>query len=204
LKVLILGISRSGTTSLLKGFKHQKYITVGEPFNKAINLNRDYPLVELIDNNNICVKSLCNQIPNNLDISFDDFIKKFIKEFDKIILLDRKNSIEHEESFVHMYWRLSINQPAHTKWSSGVVPNDFKENFYKDGELNRLYLQKEQLKKISNYINTPITWYEELYGEDRIQSLEVITKWDLDLDSNTLNEYLNPKHKLKQTNKTII
>ena len=40
--------------------------------------------------------------------------------------------------------------------------------------------------------------------EDRIQSLEVITKWGLDLDSNTLNEYLNPKHKLKQINKTII
>lgn len=204
MKVLILGISRSGTTSLLKGFKHQKYITVGEPFNNAINLNRDYPPVELIDNDNICVKTLCNQIPNNLDISFYAFIKKFIKEFDKIILLDRKNNIEHEESFMHMYWRLSINQLAHTKWSSGVVPNDFKENFYKDGGMNRLYLQKEQLKKISSYINTPITWYEELYGEDRIQSLKVITKWDLDLDSNLLNNYLNPKHKLKQVNKTII
>jgi len=73
LKVLILGISRSGTTSLLNGFKHQKYVTVAEPFNPSIYLNRDYPLVELLDNNNICVKSLCNQIPNNLDISFDDF-----------------------------------------------------------------------------------------------------------------------------------
>ena len=204
MKILILGISRSGTTSLRRGFAQQNYKTIGEPFNELVTGNRNYPLEELSNDIDICVKTLCNQIPNNLDISFDDFIKKFIKEFDKIILLDRKNNIEHEESFVHMYWRLSINQPAHTKWNSGVVPNDFKENFYKDGEMNRLYLQKEQLKKISNYINTPITWYEELYDEDRIQSLEVITKWGLDLDSNTLNEYLNPKHKLKQINKTII
>ena len=147
MKVLILGISRSGTTSLLNGFKHQKYVTVGEPFNTAINLNRNYPLEELSNDIDICVKTLCNQIPNNLDISFDDFIKKFIKEFDKIILLDRKNNIEHEESFVHMYWRLSINQPAHTKWNSGVVPNDFKENFYKDGEMNRFIFTKRTIKK---------------------------------------------------------
>ena len=130
---------------------------------------------------------------DDFGLSTDELVKKQMKKEKPVVQPVIK-------SVVQPIVQPSTRMPHNNIFTS----NDFKENFYKDGGMNRLYLQKEQLKKISSYINTPITWYEELYGEDRIQSLKVITKWDLDLDSNLLNNYLNPKHKLKQVNKTII
>lgn len=205
MKILILGISRSGTTSLRRGFAQQNYKTIGEPFNELVTGNRNYPLEELSNDIDICVKTLCDQVPKNIDLSFDDFIKKFVKDFDKIILLDRMNDIEHEESFVHLMWRLSRNEDAHTEWTADIVPQEFKDNFYYHNQHTHIYLQKEQLKRISEYTNTPITWYEELYGEDRLKSFDIINKWNIEnIDPFELNEYLNPKNKLKKGDKKSI
>lgn len=202
MKTLILGISRSGTTSLRRGFAEQNFLTIGEPFNELITGNRNYPLEELSSDSDICVKTLCDQVPKNIDLSFDDFIKLFVKDFDKIILLDRKNNTEHEESFLHLHWRISKNENTHVEWTGDIVPSDFRDNFYHHKHHTHLYLQKEQLKKVSNFTNTDITWYEDLYGTDRNKSLEIINNWNIEnLDSNKLNDYLHPKNKLKKADK---
>ena len=102
-------------------------------------------------------------------------------------------------------WRLSRNEDAHTEWTADIVPQEFKDNFYYHNQHTHIYLQKEQLKRISEYTNTPITWYEELYGEDRLKSFDIINKWNIEnIDPFELNEYLNPKNKLKKGDKKSI
>ena len=51
---------------------------------------------------------------------------------------------------------------------------------------------KEILKKISEMINIPITYYEKLFSTDNMEQFEIINRLELDLDSFTLQEYLDP------------
>lgn len=51
---------------------------------------------------------------------------------------------------------------------------------------------KEILKKISEMINVPITYYEKLFSTDNMEQFEIINRLELDLDSFTLQEYLDP------------
>ena len=198
MKILILGTSRSGTTSLRRGIQAQGYYTIGEPFNEiVVTGNRNYPLPELSEHKNICVKTLCDQVPKNIDLSFDEFIKLFVKDFDKIILLNRKNDIEHEESFLHLHWRISQNENTHVEWTGDIIPKDFKDEFYYHNHHTHLYLQKEQLKKVSNFTSTDITWYEDLYGQNRETSLNIIKSWNLDLNTEQLHNDLDPKYRHK-------
>lgn len=199
MKILILGTSRSGTTALRRGIQAQGYYTIGEPFNELVTGNRNYPLPELSEHKNICVKTLCDQVPKNIDLSFDEFIKLFVKDFDKIILLNRKNDIEHEESFLHLHWRISKNENTHVEWTGDIIPKDFKDEFYYHNHHTHLYLQKEQLKQISKDIDIPITWYEDLYSDDRTKAFDIINKWNIKhIDPFQLLEYLDPSKKLKK------
>ena len=51
---------------------------------------------------------------------------------------------------------------------------------------------KEILKKISEMINIPITYYEKLFSTYNMKQYEIINRLELDLDSFTLQEYLDP------------
>ena len=41
-------------------------------------------------------------------------------------------------------------------------------------------------------INIPITYYEKLFSTDNMEQFEIINRLELDLDSFTLQEYLDP------------
>lgn len=206
MKVLILGISRSGTNSLRNAFYNQGYHTIGEPFNQGLKDDRDYlyPLKDFNIQEKVCVKGLCNQSPINIELNSLEFNKKFINDFDKVILLDRKNIEEHKESFLHLEWRISNNQAVNQKWTSSIIPESFRRNFEDRNEYQKLFNQKEELKEIADFSNIPITYYEDIYGEDRTRSLEVIKSWGIDLDYDKFNEDLNPKYKLRQFRESII
>ena len=62
------------------------------------------------------------------------------------------------------------------EWTGDIVPQDFKDEFYYHNHHIYLYLQKEQLKEISKDIDISITWYEDLYGQDRMESFNIINK----------------------------
>ena len=206
MKVLILGISRSGTNSLRNAFYNQGYHTIGEPFNQGLKDDRDYlyPLKDFNIQEKVCVKCLCNQVPINIKENGLDFNKNFIKDFDSVIFLDRKDINEHKESFLHLEWRILNKQPVNQKWTSRVIPDWFRSDFEKNDMYNNLFNQKEELKELSIITNIPITYYEDLYGLDRKKSLEIIKSWGINLDFDKFNKDLDPKHKLRQYRESII
>jgi len=63
---------------------------------------------------------------------------------------------------------------------------------------------KSEILLLSKKLNIDITWYEDLFGNDRKKSLDIIKSWNLDLDSNQLNEDLHPKNKYLITSKTLL
>ena len=83
-----------------------------------------------------------------------------------------------------------------TGWSFTNTPQDFID--LQSPIRYKFDQHHESIKVISEQLNIPITYYEDLYGEDRIESFEIINKWELDLDPFELNDYLHPRSKYRQ------
>ena len=208
MKILIISVPRSGSTSLAYNLKstleyneifvepylYQKH---NESFISKRPFEHGYPLK--LSKNSI-VKTMSYQVASQYGKpkDFTSFISEWKKEFDKIILLSRKDKHEHFVSWVNLLSKQENDESVYKKWNITEIEAKLKN--YNNVEFNK---HRDVIEELSNLLNIPITYYEELYGEDRIQSLEVITKWGLELDSNKLNELSNPKFKLKQ-DKNII
>ena len=204
MKVLIVGVPRSGTTSLAEGIhKISKCDVQIEPHNSR-NKNHPYTLKDMkVDTNNICVKTLIYHKPNVCINSSLEYIYNFTKEFDDIVLLDRIDYEEHLDSMTNLIYRLHLNKSVFKRWKPSDIPNDWKNEFI-DMIDKSLTEYKGMLTELSNRLNIKRTWYEELYGSDRNKSLKIIEEWGIDIDSNALNEYLNPRYKLKVLSKKSI
>ncbi len=232
MKIQIVGAPRSGTTSLLDGICEQNYKRIGEPFNYSIRIKDriSYPIPDLETDENICVKCITSQTPTDRKFDSDDqfikeygielnegikdrvimFQKEFCKKFDKVILLDRANDTEHWKSYQNLIQKLEIkkqfpgNNPVFSNWYDEEITQEITDKLVELGWRRRFDMEKDWIAELSNKLNIPITHYEDLYGEDRIHSFEIINKWELDLDPFKLNEYLHPKYKLKQPGKKPI
>lgn len=205
MKILILGVARSGTTSLLNSIGNLNYVKIGEPFNYELNKDKyAFPLVELNQYNRICVKCTALQKPLEYSGSVLNFYKKFIYLFDKTVLLDRRNLNEHLISYANLRFKLYSGINIWKKWNVNDIDSDFLNNFFGSNLETHIKSSKIVIEKISKTFNIPITYYEDLYGLDRIKSKKIIQSWDLNLDEVKLNDMLHPRFKLKQEIKRLI
>ena len=202
MKILIISPPRAGSTSLLDNISVlTKYQSIFEPYNNGLSnqlFRSEYPL--LLPENCI-VKMISYQVPKEYGKPsyFFNFILSIYKEYDKIILLNRKNLQEHFESYVNLRIRNDKNLDVYVPW--------FKENI----EENIIKYNIEDFKpyrniidEISNELKIPIVYYEDLYGKDRKKSLEIIKSWNLGINDNELNELLHPKFKYRKSDKKNI
>ena len=206
MKVLIIGIPRSGTTSLLNSFENQGYVKISEPYNYNIkkSIKYDNPPKEVLEQDNIIVKSNVTHIPYKWKHDWYTFIIEFVKYFDKVILLDRLQFEEHLMSIMHLHYRIFKGKSVMQKWSLNDIDSNFIAGYLAAEGDKILKRDKEQLKTISEELNIPITYYEDLYSEDRIKVFELINKWDLNIDPFEVLDYLDPSKKLKQADKKSI
>jgi len=204
-KILIIGIGRSGTTSLLRGIESQGFYGISEPYNEWIRYELSYPLEELDKYNNIVVKTTSYQKPKNYKGNWIEFVKEFSKSFDKIIFLDRNDFDEHYESTINLWYKSHVQkQPVMSKWSSEDIPDLFRVGFASGGGRQRLEKEKEDLKQLAIELNCDITYYEDLYSNDRSMTIQIISDWGLPLKTNELCIYLDPKYKLKKNKKILL
>lgn len=205
MKILILGVARSGTTSLLNSIGNLNYIKIGEPFNYEINKNKyDFPLRELNEYNRVCVKCTALQKPLEYSGTVLNFYKNFIHLFDKTILLDRRNLNEHLLSYANLRYRIYAGMNIWDSWDENDIDSDFLNKFFGSNLEIHIKSSKIIIDEISKELNIPITYYEDLYGIDRTKSKKLIQSWNLNLDEIQLNNMLHPKFKLKQEIKRLI
>jgi|TARA_R100000231_G_scaffold56864_1_gene47090 hypothetical protein len=227
MKVLIIGSPRSGTTSLLKGIAKQGYFSNGEPYNYNIGphkVNNKYPLEGLDEHKNVIIKTIGYQVPNEKKGTNPvDFGIEFCSHFDKVILLDRLIWNTHWDGYVNLFktlkqkWDynesigLPINTPQPKRWDTHgkwVFDSLTKEDYdwaIEKGLDKELKEEKEIIAGISEGTNIPITYYENLYGEDRMEAFDIINKWGLDdIDPFELLDYLDPSKKYRKESKDLI
>jgi len=209
MKILILGLPRSGTTSLVKGIQKQKYHAIIEPFNGGLQnaVEREYPLDDFDVHNNLVVKSIINQKPISYSGHWHDFNLEFIPLFDKLIFLDRRDFDSHYSSVVNLWYRISRDETTMQAWTDEDVPLDFIKGYELGGGKDKLYKEKESFRQLLSKIGQSdnIIYYEDLYGPDRDKSLQIINDLNLkDIDSIKLNEYLDPSNKLYRSERRAV
>ena len=205
MKILIVGIPRSGTTSLLKGIQSQGFYGISEPYNEWIRDELSYPLGELDIYDKIVVKTTSYQKPKNYKGTWVDFVKEFSKSFDKLIFLDRSKFDEHYESMLNLWYKSHVQkQPVMSPWASEDIPDLFRVGFFAGGAVHRLHKEKEELYLLSKDLKCDITYYEDLYSNDTDKVNQLISDWKLPINNNELSIYLDPSHKLKKDKKTLL
>lgn len=107
------------------------------------------------------------------------------KEFNTVVLLNRRNREEQLES---LYVFGKYHKTPYEKWGT-EKEIDKKSDSWKrlTSWLNRLDIV---LNKLSEDLNIPIDYYEDVYKNKTLSNKDI--KLDL--------EYLNPKYKLRQVN----
>ena len=219
--ILIIGTQRSGTNSLARGLKPEVGLIEREPWNynsplvRTADFSNDwkispFDLSRINSSTPIVIKTQSFQKPISYPKSAVEFNQVLAQKFDKnrIILLLRRNFDEHiisytnlrYKAYLHGYWTGLAEKPWHQKDIPESYLNNVEEqrSIYKD-----LTEQRNMLYEIADKLNIDITWYEDLYGNDRKLSLNVIKSWSLGIDYNALNERLHPRNKYDKTNKDL-
>ena len=198
MKVLIIALPRTGSTALMIGLsKSLNTEMISEPWYQERPDKKIYPL-KLKEK--YVEKSMITHVPQNLNISSEDFFLEYYKKFDCTILLGRRNLTEMTESLVYA---LENNRPWTNDWhtSYSISKNKKFKNFdkvYKD------YVQKTvDLVKLSSKIQIPITWYEDLFLGNKNTVTGIIKEWALDIDQEKFKKFLNPANKYRKTTNII-
>jgi hypothetical protein len=151
MKILIISLPRTGSTELLYRISNQNNLkAIFEPFDGsgrfAYNSNM----------NNIVVKTIIIQYPSHIKSSnkFNWFVN-FTKEFDKVILLSRRNIKELCESYAYfLYYKdKGFDSISEYKWK--MTPNY-------DNTVNKINSMLEDIQTLSEKLNIPLTYYEDI------------------------------------------
>jgi hypothetical protein len=204
-KILIIGTSRSGTTSLINGIYNQNFYKISEPFNDRFR-KAQINTIDFSLHTNLCIKSLVFQKPHNHTDAIS-FYKNFSLNFDKTILLDRSNTEEHWFSNINLHYKNKLKEklkldswPSHDKWYPSDITKKIEDDVISSGWYEFFKKEKALIQSLSKTLKIDISLYETLYGDDRSISLDMIESWGLTLDCKKLNSYLNPKYKYLQKN----
>ena len=158
MKILLLYTPRSGSTSILKYF--EKIKTEYECFNEPwfewmvenIHKNKN-EYADLITKNNIFVKSAYKTLPVSLDTLLTDF--------DKIVILLRKNQKEQVESSILVHKEATfLNSIPRNYNVYNIMDDEFQKTYDRYSFLN------ETLFNFGTLNNLPIFYYEDLYYGD--------------------------------------
>ena len=211
MKILIISPPRSGSTSLFNGLYKTLNNFKGfcEPFNLGSeslgNSNKEYSL----DYPNLLVKILTwdllfsrpfplyfmDLLFSKNFVSFDSLmpyilenLKQYLSNFNKIILLKRKNEIESAKSMAY-----SIRNEYHLPYSYDGTKYDYSE------DLNFIVNHNNIIKTLSNKLNIPITYYEDLFtgNKDNIKNFIHINQLPISNFENFYS-YLDPKNRYRQ------
>jgi len=193
-KILIVSLPRTGSSQLLIDVskKHQLK-SIFEPYNiRILNNDRLYSS----EMNDVAVKTIIGQTPKKIayDVTCDNYVYEylkwlynFIKDFDEVILLSRKNLIACIESISFLMYNITNKDKDKNKNFTYNIPYYYEAppveiyNFYK----KEITAYDKIINIISKDLNIPITYYEDIY------------------DLNSPNR-LRKDHKDKKTNLTLI
>lgn len=153
MSILIIALPRTGSSELGKRLSiTNKFKYEFEPFNPIVGLP---PLTNF---KKIVLKTIIFQLPYYVkEENRINWLIELKKEFDEVILLSRKNLIDCAESWSYlMYKRKQNGFKSNQTYLWEKTPN--YEMVFKN-----IIKWNDELTFISNELNIPITYYEDIY-----------------------------------------
>lgn len=150
MKILIIALPRTGSTSLLDRYaKEYNLKVIFEPYNGNDIWTYSSDL------ENIVMKTLIHQIPDGYSDSISAYVE-LSKEFDKVILLSRKDLDECAESWAYLrhFNNKNFNSAMQYVWKN--VPDLEKHK-------NNIINWNQELIKIGEILNIGVTYYEDIF-----------------------------------------
>lgn len=212
MKVLVLSSGRTGASKLLDALwvrlGHQQlddYVVIGEPFNRLYKEERNLDKIKInnlddfkyeFSDKNVIVKMLVNKyhIPESWspeDGDAIDFFNKTILQFDKVILLTRKNKSKRLKSALHAHqynkWEKSI--PGKNKKNDIILKGDDL-----DDEINDFLDTEIMMHELSK--KHEVTYMEDIYSNNKelaFESWKKIFPGELSFNFNYVYEILKGK-----------
>lgn len=177
-RILIIHVNRCGSTRLASGLS--QYLNVkhyASPFRPTI-LNQ--PKENSFYFENPCI--LQERIINVTDIKHTELISGF----DNVILLSRRNLEDAIKSWAYVSYH--TNQ-KNSEFKSHTTRYTWEETPNYETSKNILTWANDRLLNLSNQFNIPITYYEDLYYDSPVETVE---KFNLGIDAaDFVNKHLN-------------
>jgi hypothetical protein len=161
MNILIISLPRTGSTELGKDISNKhKLRYVCEPFNGGDRLLHNKDL------QNIVLKTILFHLPNYIEEpNRINWLVELSQNFNKVILLSRRNLVACAESWAYLMYnegQKSFKADSEYLWEK--TPNyDYEFNFIKKCN--------SELEFISQKLNIPITYYEDIYDENDSKKL---------------------------------
>lgn len=157
MKILMLYTPRCGSTSILRYFEKIKpeFEIINQPWSSAVSKienRKQLKYSDIIKKNNIFVKSTINII---FELKFS--IKNIKDNFDKIIILDRKDNEEQLKSYSHAEKHQSFLES-----SKYLLDNNVDSNLYQTCNYF-LLREKGEIEFLIKELNAKLFYYEDLY-----------------------------------------
>ena len=151
MKILIISLPRCGSTNLLLNTaKKNNLKPIFEPFDGSNRAQYNQIM------KNIVVKTIIGHQTNS-NLSHILFLENLSKEFDETILLSRKDLIACAQSHAYLVYNKRISKMSSISkyyWESTPIDELCLENIKK---------WNITLKKLSEILKIPITYYEDIY-----------------------------------------
>lgn len=174
MKVCIYSTPRSGSTSLFNYLK--LLINVNglkayfEPFSMHGNKNRKYSSIVKFDN--LLIKNIVYQLPTDIK-DINQFDSKLVNDFDKIIILLRKDIKAQAESYAYRGSKHFMQQcPVKYGWGSWQTKSIYK---FDDDEIDIIKQNEKELIENTNHLinfatenNLFIIYLEDILAKNEI------------------------------------
>jgi hypothetical protein len=192
MKILLLYVPRSGSTSILRYFKSIKseYYVVNQPWSELIAELTKSNMIrydDLIKNENIFIKSdIGSFIKERLNL---ESVKS---DFDKIIILDRRDKEKQIESLIHASHNNSFLE-SNKYWLTDTS-NYMNEKNVADISERSISEIKNLIPELSIKLNSKIYFYEDLFFEDFSEFLNYL---EIEYNEELFKKYLSKENKYR-------
>lgn len=213
MRVILIGTPRSGTTRLSKVIANELDLDyVGEPWNRTFKLKN---VDERLKGDNVLCKTLIFDTPlwqelNDIDKIYQsrkkyeedikEYLKKrvntslsfyteFIKSYDVVILLTRKNSNDIKKSLQHAIKHFKNVVNWHRPYRK---EKDIKIDDQLSLDVDEMV---KTIEKLSKLINKKIYYYEDIYSDSDKILKSFISETKLSLNIEKIRDDLATKHR---------
>jgi hypothetical protein len=189
MRILIISLPRTGSTSLVKGLSESLEIEcLIQPFSKYIW--GESVINEIPNHNDLIVKTLINEYPSSCD-DMISFYNNLITQFDKTILLTRKDLKLCAESYGY-----HLKHSSHEFWHKpyNYTSYDIDIDYY----INLLNDLNGKLDILSKKNNISLDYYEQIFGGDVNLVEDFLIKHNIKLKNDKLFSYTSPVNKLRK------